>query len=251
MLLKFVIAGIEHSGTTLLSDLFRQVPGLDSGFEVGALLCQSPREFRHLSPFIENLKPGWGLKDQDLDYICNCESFADFYARLRERSTVVDHQSNLFDKTPRYFMHLEECLARTDAPLLVTYKDPRSIVHSDFVRGKAADFNRWYAEYVNGKRSYMRKLNQNMQTMQQSPRVHFLSLESICVDSARTLEAAFAHVGQVFHPRYLAMKNLRYAHNHHNFIDSSVPFKFYDALKPGQLATIEKDFAEFDAWFYR
>ena len=51
-MLRFIICGPEHSGTTLISDIFRQVPGLDSGFEVGVLLADTPVSSRLLSRFM-------------------------------------------------------------------------------------------------------------------------------------------------------------------------------------------------------
>ncbi len=89
MMPKFVIGGVEHSGTTLLSDIFRQVPGLDSGFEVGVLLCNTPKEFRTFKPFIDQMPAGWGLTEEDLDYICDTDSFQDFYERLYEKSQII------------------------------------------------------------------------------------------------------------------------------------------------------------------
>ena len=35
MAIDFLVCGVEHSGTTLVSDLFRQIPHCESGFEVG------------------------------------------------------------------------------------------------------------------------------------------------------------------------------------------------------------------------
>jgi hypothetical protein len=44
-ILAVIMAGFEHSGTTMASELLRQHPVLDNGFEGGMLLKASPREF--------------------------------------------------------------------------------------------------------------------------------------------------------------------------------------------------------------
>ncbi len=40
-----LVCGFEKSGTTLLNEILRRHPGVDSGFECGFLLGQSPRDF--------------------------------------------------------------------------------------------------------------------------------------------------------------------------------------------------------------
>ena len=40
-----IICGMEHSGTTLVSDLVRQTGAYESGFEIGVLLEDSPKAF--------------------------------------------------------------------------------------------------------------------------------------------------------------------------------------------------------------
>ncbi|TVS07098.1 MAG: hypothetical protein EA413_01985, partial [Cyanobium sp. PLM2.Bin73] len=64
--IDFIICGLEHSGTTLGSDLFRQVPGCDSGFECGVLLCTTPRDFAGNQPFYQNMLAGWKITEGDL-----------------------------------------------------------------------------------------------------------------------------------------------------------------------------------------
>ncbi len=158
MIPKFVICGVEHSGTTLLSDLFRQVHGLDSGFEVGVLLCDSPKEFRHFEPFITNMKSGWGITDEQLDYICDVETFVEFYVRLKEASSIIDKNSEIFDKTPRYFHSLSKCIQKVECNFIATYKDPRSIVYSDFKRVKVKNFYKWYEQYKLAKLRYLSRI---------------------------------------------------------------------------------------------
>ena len=57
-MLAFVICGVEHSGTTLISEIFRQVPMLDSGFETGVLLSETPSQFLQEMPFATTYRRG-------------------------------------------------------------------------------------------------------------------------------------------------------------------------------------------------
>jgi len=251
---SFVICGIEHSGTTLLSDIFRQVPTIDSGFETGVLLVDSPREFRSLDPFISNIVSGWGVKDTELDMICDCDTFDEFYDRLWQQSTVVNHQKTImFDKTPRYFSTLNSCTQKIDCPFIATYKDPRAIVASDFRRDKAENFSVWFDSYAPRKKKYLRIIYAQLeQTVQGSiPNAIAVSLEAVCLDTRQTLEKMFAHVGQEFDLSYLLLKNLRYHHTKLPYISSNIPFQYLEVFNKSQIKQIEKRFEEFELFFYQ
>ncbi|NEP37811.1 MAG: sulfotransferase [Okeania sp. SIO2H7] len=163
MVLKFAICGLEHSGTTLLSDIFRQVPELDAGFEVGVLLGKSPKEFPNVQPFYKNMLSGWEITEEHLAAICNTNSFPEFYAGLEKKSKVLKPTAkNIFDKTPRYFARIFECYNKIEVPFIATYKDPRSLVFSDFKRtGKGKEFVVWYEEYKKPKLRYLGNIYKN------------------------------------------------------------------------------------------
>lgn len=255
MIPKFVICGIEHSGTTLLSDLFRQADNLDSGFEVGVLLSNSPREFRHLENFRSQIASGWGIEEDQISEVCDCDTFSEFYQRLYDLSRVIQKPSEIFDKTPRYLAKLEECSSKLDVPFISMYKDPKSIVHSDFCRSGTNDFNDWYSRYLNSKLSYMRTLYssyvRHTGDRRRSDRVRFVSLEEICLNAGEVLRGLFEFVEVDFSVRYLLLDNLRYKHTHGRSIDVSDPFKYLKDFDPQTCALIDQDFAEFEHWFYR
>lgn len=250
MNLKFVICGIEHSGTTLVSDLFRQVPGLDSGFEVGVLLADSPRDFPDLKPFSDHIRAGWGIAEQDLATICDTEDYAEFYSRLGAASTVIDKSGELFDKTPRYLAALSECMARASVPFIATCKDPRSIVYSDFKRAETEDFEAWYEEYKPKKIGYMKTLYQSYLAHRTNPQVAFVSLEELSVNTATSVRRVFEHVGVPFEYSYLLLKNLRYRNTHSNFIDMRIPFAYMESMDKARQRTICDDFSAFEDWFF-
>ncbi|MFI3120753.1 MAG: sulfotransferase [Methylococcaceae bacterium] len=250
---SFLICGIEHCGTTLLSDFFRQTPHFDSGFEVGVLLSDKPRNFRSLEPFISNIRSGWGLNNNDLDEICDTDNFADFYAGLWDKSTVVDKRKNkIFDKTPRYLVNLESVAKKGQFPIVICYKDPRAIVASDFMRSKQPDFAPWYKDYMPKKIGYMKRLYHNYTLAMEGkiPRCHSVALENLCLDTRNTLEGVFAFIGEPFDLSYLTLKGLRYAHTKSPYIASNIPFEYLHQLSPKQISRICDDFSQFSLWFY-
>ena len=249
--LRFVICGVEHSGTTLVSDLFRQVPGVDSGFETGVLLAPSPRAFLTEMPFAENMLGSWSITQEELEFCCDTDGIGEFYARLAAVSRCIEPGcAVLFDKTPRYLSQLDACLSRADVPFVVTYKDPRSIVFSDFTRSGAADFDAWFDTYQEPKRGYLRLLYRNTHAAATNGRVLCVALETLCMQPRTTCEAMFAHCGQVFRLNYLSLKNLRYHHTRSNSITPAIPLEYLDGLRGTQKRKIEEAFSEFGDWFY-
>ena len=103
--LSFLICGLEHSGTTMASDLFREHPEVDSGFECGVLLCDNPSDFLTLTPFRNHMAVGWGINEEDLTYACQAVNFDGFYERLFERSSIIQTKKPkfVFDKITKLF----------------------------------------------------------------------------------------------------------------------------------------------------
>ena len=138
MPLDFLICGLEHSGTTLLSDLMRQVPGCDSGFECGVLLGRKPSDFLDMQPFCSNILKGWEISQDDLNACVENVDFAGFYDELYKRSHLFQGEkqpSIRFDKTPRYISCIHHVAKNVpDVPILAMIKDPAAIAWSDFKR---------------------------------------------------------------------------------------------------------------------
>ncbi|WP_019505378.1 sulfotransferase [Pleurocapsa sp. PCC 7319] len=261
MSLKFVICGLEHSGTTLLSDIFRQVSGLDSGFEVGVLLGRTPKEFPNIQPFYSNMVEGWKIEADVLQEICNSNKFEDFYDNLKLKSKLISLETKyIFDKTPRYFLDLYCCYEKIKVPFIALYKDPRSLVYSDYKRSvKSRDFYSWYNNYKKPKLRYLRNIYTNSylkwkqsetKTESNNGDILCLSLESICLNTRLTLEKIFDHVNFEFNFEYLMLKNLRYEHTRQPQISSRIPFEYLENLTKEQIAMIQKDFEILEDWFY-
>jgi hypothetical protein len=249
----FVICGLEHSGTTMVSELFRQIPGVDAGFEVGVLLCDSPRGLPWLKPYDEIMLWGWGIDRAALEQCCDTHDFGVFYQRLRAASTVLNPDTRvMFDKTPRYGAALYDCIDKIGVHGIVVYKDPRATVYSDFKASGAAAFQPWFDAYAGEKIGYMRLHYAEYQRARRRAdgRVCLVRLEDICLDTRRTCERMFAHVGQVFVPAYAALPSIRYANTRKGSVSAGIPFEYLTAFTPDIRHRIKDAFAEFSDWFY-
>ena len=127
--LKVVVTGMEHSGTTFLSRLIIENSSLiNSGFECGVLLSETPKKFNEINPFYEWFcfgGLGWDLTEDQRFYICDTDSFDEFYSRLFEICSIFKNgELYLLDKTPAYSYMLPEIIKKTpNVPILVVIKD--------------------------------------------------------------------------------------------------------------------------------
>lgn len=251
MLPKFLICGLEHTGTTLVSDLFRQVPGLDSGFECGVLLRDKVSDFKDLQPFARNMLKGWGITQADLDDLCANHRLDHFYRDLYAKSTVLaEGTTAIFDKTPRYLSELSLVLGRIDRPVVVTKKDPRALVCSDFKRSKVDNFDAWYETYAPAKKRYVSTCYKHYIMHADDPRVASVSLEELAMNSRATMERMFEHVGETFKLEYAIIDQLRYKNVKNKTVSPDIAFEFKSKLSAHAQARILEDFGEFDAWVY-
>lgn len=249
--LHFIICGMEHTGTTLISDLFRQVPGIDAGFEVGVLLCQTPRSFPALMPFARNVLSGWGVAEADLAACCDTDDFSKFYLRLKQSSSVLKEGTEfIFDKTPRYIVELSKILSNVTVPVVVSCKDPRAIIFSDFKRANTDDFDHWYEDYAPKKLQYMASCYESWRANKSDPRICTVPLEALAMNARQTMEKMFEHVSEKFELRYALMDGLRYRNTRANFVSADIAFEFRRNLSREQQYKITKYFSAFDAWFY-
>ena len=258
--LSFLVCGLEHSGTTMVSDLFREHPKADSGFECGVLLCNTPSEFLTFEPFCRHMYVGWGIDHNDLSYACSAQSFQDFYQRLFERSANIKEKSPsiIFDKTPRYITQLRQVQKRFNQPTIAVIKDPRSLALSDFKRSERPldEIDSWYEEWKNPKIDYMRSAYKGYRYAWRNKNCHVVRLEDICFNAKNTVKEMFDFVGLEFKSEYLNLKNKRF----NNTIEWSRQFGssinvgscmgFMDVLPSRIQERLCSDFSEFDKWFY-
>ena len=135
-----IVTGIEHSGTTMLSELIMSAPGVFGGFECGILDKEKPADFINAEPFYDWMMGDpkdllWGLNEETRDLLVNASCDAEMYSRLRQFSPLFLRQPNqhslLLDKTPGYFWRLTEVMDRTPGvPVVVTRKTDEAMVRA-------------------------------------------------------------------------------------------------------------------------
>jgi hypothetical protein len=125
-----LICGFERGGTTTVSELICQTPGVAAGFEGGFLLAPDPASFPSIEPYYGMALRGWGLALEDMEYICAAPGWEELYGRLAERFRPGE-QVRVFDKTPRYMECLPEVMAKVPGvPVVVIVRDPRALFWS-------------------------------------------------------------------------------------------------------------------------
>lgn len=252
--LKFIVCGLEHSGTTMVSDLFREHPQVESGFECGVLLCERPRDFLTFEPFCNHMQVGWKIDQKDFSYACEASDFTLFYQRLFESSGVVKDNisSIIFDKTPRYITQLSTVQSRLNLPIIAIIKDPRSLALSDFKRSRQSTetINQWYEEWKQPKIAYMRSAYEGYKYAWNDPDCLVVRLEDVCFDAKNTVKTMFEFVDIKFQTEFLNLKHKRFENTSGSSINVNSCMQFMDVLPTSLQKKILRDFSEFDQWFY-
>ena len=252
--LSFLICGLEHSGTTMVSDLFREHPEVDSGFECGVLLCSQPSDFLTYEPFCNHMVVGWGIDQSDFEQACSAPSFDEFYERLFRASSLIQQKSarHIFDKTPRYITDLGRVQQRSGRPIIAVIKDPRSLALSDFKRSKRSldEIDAWYEGWKEPKLAYMRSAYLGYQYAWQDDGCFVVRLEDICFDARNTVGALYDFVGLEFKSEYLSLRSKRFNNTSGSSISVGACMQFLDGLPRPIQDRICIDFAEFERWFF-
>lgn len=138
-------SGMEHSGTTIISEFIMSVPNLFGAFESGFLLDQSPSTFSQRRTFYNwSIRPvtrslHWGLTTSQRDYVTQATCFAEMYRRVHALSPLMqppNDKSWIIDKTPSYIYNLTHIIEKTPrVPVVVTVKDRADQLQSLMKRG--------------------------------------------------------------------------------------------------------------------
>jgi len=203
-----IVCGYEKSGTTLLNEILRNHPQLDSGFECGFLLGNSPRDFPGIQPYHSFFRQKWRLSKEDMAHICNTADWAECYRRVRQLSPVItDKQTLLFDKTPIYMLHLEAVLNRApNIPCVVNVRDPRSLMlswanwsgHDNEPEGFIAENLENYCERYNSyAQGYFHAVSAH------GKRILVNQFEELCLAPSAVLMRIFEFLGFEFRPEFL------------------------------------------------
>ena len=147
--------------------------------------------------------------------------------------------------------YLDSCLRKIEVPFVVTYKDPRAIVFSDFKRSGQQEFDRWFESYAFLKLGYLRQLYMHYRSRAaRSRRVLRVSLEHLCLHPRAAAEEIFSHCGETFSLEYLLFDNSKFLGDRGTSISPRLPFEYLVGLTSDQNKSILRLFADLDEWFY-
>jgi hypothetical protein len=252
--LKAIVCGYEKSGTTLLNELLRRHPKMDSGFEGGFLLGESPRQFPTAWPYYGFFQSKWNMTKADMDYVCNTDDWGECYRRVRERSPIITDKSVfLFDKTPIYMLHLSEVLSRVPGiPCIVNVRDPRALMlswarwsgHTDdaeqWISGNLQEYCARYASYAEGYAKAM---------LQYSDRIFLNKFEELCTDPIPRLQAIFRFLGLEFSEEYLSFSSDHFVYG--NTVSTAYIQPYRDTLTDEICKEILAGTSNYHQWHYQ
>ena len=239
-----IVCGFERGGTTALSELLRQHPGVDAGFEGGFLLAEAPGEFPRVEPYHGMALRGWGLAREEMEQVCAAGDWDEMYARLAER---FGPGIRVFDKTPKYLERLDEVLARVPGVLaVVIVRDPRALFWSwrkreeepreDWIKR----FARRYLAYAAG--------HQRALAAGHGDRILLVQHESFSLDPAGEGRRVFEFLGLDFDPAYLEFEPRYRANVFGTGVSAAFVTEYRDHLTPDECAEILAATREHAAW---
>ena len=137
-----IVTGMEHSGTTLLSQIINSHPDVFSGFEMGVLLKK--QKFEEIKPFNNWLKGGhfeWGLpNDYNIDELDTEQTYEYIYKNKGTKGGSVQElirkSKFILDKTPQYIYNLNELYTKipNTIPFFIILKPYTDILFSYYKR---------------------------------------------------------------------------------------------------------------------
>ena len=237
-ILKIIIMGFEHSGTTVLLDSLKLSRGLDAGKDKGECGILIPEEgitgFLDFQPYTKRFIDFWGINKNILkDIIENSGTYEEFYKNLVIHSPVIlDKKVGIIDKTPGYIYYLPQMILKTeDVPLIIMRKDPKNWASSMMLRGWS------YDKCLKWMRIYYYQYNNLID--KEPEKIKLVNYENFIETPLDTIKSI------------CKWADLSYLEeDYHNFIDSVIDCgdrkNFYKkTLSPLQIAEINKDLADF------
>mgnify|MGYP001826309883 CR=1 FL=1 len=210
-----IVCGFPRGGTTLATELLRQHPDLAGGFEGGFLLATKPRAFPGLEPFGAMALKGWQLTGEQLESVCDVDTWAELYERLRRASPLLAKGGCLprwlIDKTPRYMSALTEIMTKAPGvPVVVMVRDPRAVLWSWAKRASEQSTEAWIqnslesacARYCSFGRGW-----RNAVQLNGAQSLAMIQYERLCLDPLGTARRLFEAVSLEFDPSYLSFQS--------------------------------------------
>jgi hypothetical protein len=248
-----LVCGFEKSGTTLLNEILRRHPALDSGFEVGVLLADSPRDFKTLQPYYSFFRSTWKLTPEDTEYLCDTDHWGEFYRRSRERSPLItDKHSWIFDKTPAYMRELSSVLEKVPGlPCVVNVRDPRALMLSwarwsgheehpaQWIEENFQAYVDRYAGYADGYYSALAEYHE---------RILLNRFELLCTDPDASLKRIFKFIGLEFQQDYLSFNSEHFVYG--NTVSRQYIAPYVDLLSDELCQRILEATGKYSDWHF-
>jgi hypothetical protein len=251
--LKAIVCGFEKSGTTLLNEILRSHPDLDSGFECGFLLGDSPRDFHTIKPYHAYFKKTWELSREDMQYIFDTDCWDQCYLRARERSPVIKNKScGIFDKTPIYMLHLDSVLKKApNVPCIVNVRDPRALMLSwANWSGHKQDAEQWinrnFEENCQRYLSYADGFSEAL--ISHSERIMLNQFETMCLQPEQQLSVIFQFIGLDFKNEYLAFDSKHFVYG--NSVSREYLYPYRGVLSEGLCQRILLGTERYSQWHF-
>lgn len=201
-----IVAGLEHSGTTMAGSLLASAPNLYAGFECGLLAAEAPSEFSSVDPFftwmaMPSTNHMWGLSPEHRDELLAANCHAQQYVQLRKYSPIyqIHNESWIIDKTPMYYRNLLSVMDRTPkVPVIVTWKEEKDIIRSFQKRNvPMQEINR---------RIDLFHTQLTLSQAKYKNRIYILNETEFANDPDIVMEQMFAFVGLKWNPSYKSME---------------------------------------------
>lgn len=251
--LSFMVCGYERGGTTLISEVLKQHPMLNSGFEGGFLLTENIPDFLNFEPYYTNFKRGWKCDEVSMSYICQANSWIGIYKRVVECSPIIENKDSwIFDKTPKYMEHLPNVLEKIpEVPCIVIVRDPRSVLYSwakrsnltkeEWVKRVIKSASQRYTSYAQG---YRKALEKGF-----GCRILLVQYENICINPTLEFEKIFEFIDFEFDDKYLSFQSI-FSNVHGSKISNSYLKEYKDNFSKETCKSILEITKDFSEWFW-
>ncbi|MEB3359771.1 MAG: sulfotransferase [Synechococcales bacterium] len=253
--LASIVCGFERGGTTLVTEILRQHPKLDGGFEGGFLLVKdNVSEFLSIEPYSINLKRGWDISEDEFLHICSADNWPEVYKRLVEYSRLIQFKDTLvFDKTPKYMSVLPNVLDKVpNVPCIVVVRDPRSVLWS-WAKRSDVDKDTWICKLENHCARYIAYANGWKAAIEDGmgSRILLVKYEELCKNPNEIAREIFNFIGLDFVPEYVELRRKSKFPNVRGNSVSNEFLKEYKGNLPEDICRNILDLTyEFSEWFW-
>ncbi len=214
--LRAIVVGLEHSGTTIVSQVMFNAPCAIGATETGFLFAESPADIGSISPWIDWNQRKWDyfyyrLKPEDVEAMKKAKDFPDMIDILRHRSPLFNdlvdephcHKPyQMIDKTPRYIYpeHFAKVLEKTPGvPVVALKKQYEDLKKSWARRGHVLSWEFYNNTLVNVEKMMEKYPN----------RIMIVDYDMFKREPESVMQEVFEFTGLSWDPDYLEMTGLK------------------------------------------